>query len=75
LWARDAATVQLAAKNQLFVDLSDDLAGDVLEFLEMTMTRSKALQFASHCSSHEAITWVRAVNEAAVVVSLRVAPS
>jgi len=58
---------QLAATVQLFEELSDDCAGDVLEFFGMT--RNESDLNAKHCSSPEAQGWVRAVIAAAVVVS------
>ena len=66
-WAQDVFIAQLAATVQLFEELSDDCAGDVLEFFGMTRNESDLI--AKHCSSHEAQGWVRAVIAAAVVVN------
>jgi hypothetical protein len=67
-WARNAFVAQLAAMTQPFVDLPDDCAGDVLDYLEMAMTREESLCIAEHCSSPEANAWVHAANEAAMAV-------
>ena len=66
-WAQDVFIAQLAATVQLFEELPDDCAGDVLEFFGMT--RNESDLNAKHCSSPEAQDWVRAVIPAAVVVS------
>jgi len=68
-WARHAANVQLAVTAQPFSDLSDDCAGDILEFLEIEMTRAEALHIATHCSSPDARAWVRAIRSSVIVVS------
>lgn len=68
-WARDAFIAQLAANIQPFADLPDDCAGDVLECLEMSITRRESLLIATHCSSPQAIAWVRAVVAVAVAMS------
>lgn len=65
-WARGAFIVHLAATIQPFEGLSDDCAGDVLEFFEVTHNEFERI--ITHCSSHEARAWVDAVIAAAVVV-------
>ena len=65
-WALHVFIAQLAATIQLFEDLPDDCAGDVLEFFGMTHKESERI--AKHCSSPEAHAWVCAVIAAAVVV-------
>jgi hypothetical protein len=60
--------VQLACDTPPFGDVSDDCAGDILEYLETAMTRAEALHIASHCSSPEAYTWVRSVVAEATAV-------
>jgi hypothetical protein len=69
-WARDAFIVQLAAKTDPFPELPDDCAGDVLEYLELTMPREDMVYVVTHCSSPEAHSWVRTVIAAAIAVSL-----
>ena len=69
-WARDAFLAQLMINTQSLRDLPEDCAGDVLDFFEMTMTRTEALHIAMHCSSQEAHTWVRAVLTAAATTSV-----
>jgi hypothetical protein len=66
-WARDALVAQLAANTPPFADLSDDSAGDVLEFLDTSMARAELLRIVAHCSSPKALAWVRAVTVADVV--------
>ena len=61
MWAYNAAIAQLAAFTQPFLELPDDCAGDVLEYLNMDMARSVSLHIASRCSSPEAHAWVRRV--------------
>lgn len=67
-WARNAFTAQQVAINELILDLSDDCAGDVLEFLVMDMTRKESSDVLTHCSSPEACAWIRAVVVGAVAV-------
>jgi|GEM_PF-5471438 hypothetical protein len=55
---------------QLFVNFPDNCAGDVLDFFKMTISRTEALDIATHCSSPEAHAWVRAVVAAAIAVSV-----
>ena len=62
-WALHVFIAQLAATVQLFEELPDDCAGDVLEFFGMTHNESELI--AKHCSSPEAQDWVRAVIAAA----------
>jgi len=57
--------VQVADFTDPFKDLPDDCAGDVLEYLDMAITRSKWIHIAMHCSSQKAQIWVRAVLAAA----------
>ena len=64
-WARSAYIAQLAANIHPFGALSEDCAGDVMEFFGMTHKETELL--AKHCSSLEAQDWVRAVVAAAVV--------
>jgi len=47
-WARDAFILQLASSTEPFAVLPDDCAGDVLEYLEMTITRTESLQYVSY---------------------------
>ena len=65
-WALHVFIVRLAATVELYRELSDDCAGDVLEFFGMTHLESELI--ATHCSSPEARAWVHAVIAAAVVV-------
>jgi len=67
-WARNVFIVQQAASNQLFSELPDDCACDVLDFLQVPMPRSESLHVATCCASPEAQAWVRAVVVAAVLV-------
>lgn len=67
-WARDVYAAQVASNVQPFVDLPDDCAGDVLEYLEFKMTRAEVLHVVTHCSSPEAHAWVCEVATAAIVV-------
>ena len=68
-WARNAFIAQLAASTKAYVKLIDDCAGDVLEFLEVAMTRQESMHVTTHCASLKARDWVRAVLVAAVAVS------
>jgi len=70
-WAKNTFIAQLAANNDSFEELPDDCAGDVLEYLELTMTREESMHIVAHCSSPPAHAWVRAVVAAAVAVSIR----
>lgn len=67
-WARNAFVAQLAALTLPFVDLPGDCAGDVLEYLEMAMSRAESMHIVAHCSSPEAHAWVHAANVAAMAV-------
>ena len=67
-WVRDVYAAQVASNVQPFVDLPDDCAGDVLEYLEFKMTRAEVLHVVTHCSSPEAHAWVCEVATAAIVV-------
>ena len=69
VWAQDAYIAQHAGTITLFRELIDDCAGDVLEFFEVTMTRTEALHISTYCSSPEARAWVRAVVAAEVVAN------
>lgn len=69
-WARDAFLIQFAASTQPFATLPDDCAGDVLEFLDITMPRKEVFYILAHCISPEAYVWVRKTIAAAVVVSI-----
>ena len=72
-WARDAFIAQLAAtSSQPLRNIPDDCAGDIFDFLEMTMARQEVLHISKHCSSPEARAWVLAVLTAAVTVSIAV---
>lgn len=53
-WARDDFLLQLAPSTEPFAVLPDDCAGDVLEYLEMTVTRTESLRFASYPYSPKA---------------------
>jgi len=66
-WARSALMAQLAANTPPFEDLSDDVAGDVLEYFDTAMTRFESLRIVAHCSSPKSLAWVRAVTVADVV--------
>ena len=68
-WARDACIAQVAAITQPFAKLPDDCAGDVLEFLELVMSRNEMLIVAEHCSSVESRAWVHDIVVAAVAAS------
>ena len=68
-WARGAAIIHIAGDTAPFASLPDDCAGDVLEYLEVAMTRTESLHVTEHCSSPKARDWVRAVLAAAVAVS------
>jgi hypothetical protein len=67
-WARDTWIAQRATLTEPFAQLPDDCAGDVLEYLDLLMTRKELLRIATYCSSAEANDSVRAV-VAAVAVS------
>jgi len=67
-WARNVYTAQQAAMDKLFAEIPDDCAGDVLEYLEMSMPRTESFEVAAHGSSPEARAWVRAIVASAVVV-------
>jgi len=69
-WARDAFIGQLAAATRPFLDLSDDCAGDVLDFLELAMPHTDLVHIAAKCSSPEAQNWVLAIVVAAAVVRI-----
>ena len=69
-WAQDAFVIQFAASTQPFASLPDDCAGDVLEFLDVTMPRTEVFYILAHCISPEAYVWVRKTIAAAVVVSI-----
>jgi hypothetical protein len=68
-WARGAAVIHIAANTEPFLSLADDCAGDVLEYLEIAMTRADSLHITEHCSSLKAQAWVQEVMKAAVAVS------
>ena len=69
-WLYDVYAAQVASNTPPFVDLPDDCAGDVFEFLPMTMAREELLHVVAHCSSPEAHAWICAVAAAAVMVIL-----
>ena len=69
-WARDAFIAQVAATTQPFVELPDDCAGDILDFIEMAMARTDALHIVINCSSSEAHAWVRDVVTAAFTAAI-----
>jgi hypothetical protein len=69
LWAQDVALSQLAATNPAFAELPDDCAGDILEYLENTLSREEMLHITNHPLSSEAHHWVKSVIATAVVVS------
>jgi len=71
-WARDAYTVHSASTSELFADLPDDCAGDVVEFLDISVTRTEAQHILVQCSSSEARVWVDAVVAAAVAAAVAV---
>lgn len=68
-WARNIFIVQIATATQPFTDLPDDCAGDVLDYLEMSMTRMESLRIATLSFAPEAHAWVRALLVAEAVVS------
>jgi hypothetical protein len=74
-WARDVIIAQLAATVPFLEELSDDCAGDVLEFLMLTVTRSELPHLSAIHSSPEAHAWVRAVVVAAVAAANQVSIS
>ena len=67
-WARDTCITQLAPSNQPFDKLPEDCAGDVLEYLDTTMTRQEMLNASSHCPSPEAHAWLHEVFATAIAV-------
>jgi len=67
-WAKDTYVAQLASLTEPFAELPDDCAGDILEYLEWLLHREAILHIAEHCSSPEAIEWVKSINTAAVLV-------
>jgi len=67
-WARDVFIAQTAAITQPFEELPDDCAGDVLDFLETTMTPLKMLHVAMQYSSSDARACVCATVRAAIAV-------
>jgi len=69
IWARNVFIVKIATATEPFTDLPDDCAGDVLEYLQMSMTRMEASRIATLSLSPEAHSWVRAVLVAEAVVS------
>lgn len=68
-WARDALVVEFAASVEPFSELPDDCAGDVLDYLETTMTRKESPDFAMRCLSPESSAWRRAIIAAGITVS------
>ena len=69
-WARSAFIVHLGASTEPIFELFDDCAGDVLQYLESDMTRAESSRIITHCSSPKAQYWLRAVNVAAIAVSI-----
>lgn len=71
-WAKDAIVGQAVAMTLSLADLPDDCAGDILDFLEMSMTLTRRQELLHHSTtsimSPEAHTWMREVIIAAVVV-------
>ena len=65
-WARDFMIAQIAETFLLLSDLPDDCGGDIIEFLQLRMTRNELLDSSVHCSSPEARAWLRAVVVSAV---------
>ena len=68
-WAQNAFTNQLAAYTQPFLELPEDCAGDVLEYLDTNMTREDSLYYATECATPAAHAWVRDVLAAGVSLS------
>jgi len=68
-WAQNAFTNQLAAYTQPVLELLEDCAGDVLEYLDTTMTREDSLYYATECATPAAHAWVRDVLAAGVSLS------
>ena len=67
-WACNVFIAHQAASAQPFMDLPDDCAGDVLEFLEISMTHMEMSKVNTHCFSPEAYAWVHAVVYAGIAV-------
>lgn len=65
-WAQDAFIAQLATTTPPFAELPDDCCGDVLDFLDLTMTREELINVTTHCSSPEAQAWVHLVLKATI---------
>ena len=74
-WAGYAFIAQIAATTQPFAELSDDCAGDILEFFDMTMTRVEMLHVTMHCASPRACAWVHEILTAAITVRFNTLPS
>jgi len=69
-WIRDVSIAITAASTEPFMHLSDDCQGDVLNFLEPTMTHEETLHISEHWSPNpDVCAWVRGVMAAAVAVS------
>ena len=71
-WACNVFIAHQAASAQPFMDLPDDCAGDVLEFLEISMTHMEMSKVNTHCFSPETYAWVHAVVYAGIAVRLLV---
>lgn len=84
-WAEDARLLLLAATSKPFVDLPDDCAGDILEYLNFQTNRYNLhsnkcdkyrkrrdmLWFVEHCSSPQAHAWARMIFAASKAVRVR----
>jgi len=68
-WARSAFVIKFASNTQPFVDLPDDCAGDVMEFIDLKMTRKECMHIYTKCSSPEAHASVGKVVAAELTVN------
>jgi hypothetical protein len=72
-WAQDVFAAQLVALSEPFEELPDDCASDVWEYLiEKSITRIEMQHILRHCSSPEALAWIRAVVAAAYAANTAV---
>jgi len=65
----DFCAVKLTISADLVVELPDDCAGDVSDFLTEIMSRAEITIAMKHLSSPEAYAWVRKMITAEVIVS------
>lgn len=69
-WACNVFIAHQVTIAQPFMDLPDDCAGDILEFLEISMTHMEMLAVNVQCFSPEAHAWVHAVVYAGIAVRI-----